>query len=207
MEPNEESCPPPAIHVLAQPFQRLAGVVGDLGVFGVGQAAQRSAARQRISNFTCAPTSAVMPAASKGGNTSTTSPPTISRPRPKMKRCRKGAPPKSRRQPPSHGPGKLVAYDADRTPVADAFLQGKQAQPVSSKARRMLALILVEGLARRKAATMPRAARFPPLAGGSLPAALPATARLVPPPQPPEAPGLPADKSPAGCSRPFWPAR
>jgi hypothetical protein len=40
-----------------------------------------SALRHRISNSICAPASAVIPAESNGGDTSTTSPPTMSRPR------------------------------------------------------------------------------------------------------------------------------
>ena len=49
--------------------------------YRLARCAKASAARQSISNMSCAPASAVMPPTSKGGETSTTSAPTMSIPR------------------------------------------------------------------------------------------------------------------------------
>jgi hypothetical protein len=49
--------------------------------YRLARCAKASAARQSISNISCAPASAVMPPVSKGGETSTTSAPTMSVPR------------------------------------------------------------------------------------------------------------------------------
>jgi hypothetical protein len=61
-------------------FDHLVGALGNEAVAFV-RFTSASALRQRISNSICAPASAVIPAESKGGETSTTSPPTMSRPR------------------------------------------------------------------------------------------------------------------------------